>query len=94
MKDEHSHIASYRMYAKTLIILLFLTALNIILAILKPVDWTNGIILLIASVQAGIALTWFMHVKWDSRLIRTLVIGVFILYAAIVIITFLDYNFR
>jgi cytochrome c oxidase subunit 4 len=94
MKDRQSHITGYRTYAKILIILLFLTALNIVLSILNPVDWTDGIILLIASIQAGIAITWFMHVKWDSRLIRTMVIGVFILYAVIVIITFLDYNFR
>jgi cytochrome c oxidase subunit 4 len=49
---------------------------------------------LIATVQAAIALNWFMHLKWDNKLIRALVIGLFLLYAVVIVITFLDYEFR
>jgi cytochrome c oxidase subunit IV len=94
MNNDKLHIAGYGMYVKTLIVLLILTALNITLATLSHGSWTAGIILLIASVQAGITLTWFMHLRWDNRLFRIMVMGVFTLYVIVIIITFLDYNFR
>jgi cytochrome c oxidase subunit IV len=94
MGNDKSHIPPYGMYLKTVVILLLLTALNITIATLGHSNWTAGIIVAIATIQAGIMLTWFMHLRWDNKLFRTLVIGVFVLYAIIVIITFLDYKFR
>lgn len=94
MSDNKEHITSSATYAKTLIALLLLTALNIFIATISHAKWVAGFIILIAVIQAGIALTWFMHLKWDTRFMRILVAGVFILFAVVIIITFLDYKFR
>lgn len=94
MTDEKEHIASNSTYFKVATVLLLLTALNITLATLSHAKWVAALIFLIAISQAWIALTWFMHLKWDSRLLRVLVFGVFLFYLVILAITFLDYKFR
>jgi len=50
--------------------------------------------LLVASVKVFIVLTYFMHLKYDSLFIKLMVAGIFILFAVIIVITFLDYWFR
>jgi caa(3)-type oxidase subunit IV len=93
--DEHkTHIKSYEMYVKTVIILLVLAALNIIIATIGPVAFKPVIIMLITCVQAFIALAWLMHLKFDNILFRSLVIGVFVLFFVTIVILFLDYNLR
>jgi len=39
-------------------------------------------------------LTYFMHLKYESLLLRILVAMIFVLYAVIVLITFIDYAYR
>ena len=94
MTEEKEHITSNSTYFKVAVGLLLMTALNITLARLNHGKWIAGLIFLIAMCQAGIALTWFMHLKWDNRLLRVLVFGVFLFYFVIIAITFLDYKFR
>jgi cytochrome c oxidase subunit IV len=89
-----NHITNYKTYAKTLVALLTLTILNILIAKYKPVSWTSGLIIIVAMIQAVIALYWFMHLKFDSRLLKILVTFIFLLYAVVIIITFFDYEFR
>lgn len=94
MSDEKPHIPSNSTYAIVGIIILFLTGLNISIAMLSHAKWMPGIIVLVSSVQAFIALTWFMHLRWDSKITKILVAGVFVLYAVVIALTFLDYSFR
>jgi cytochrome c oxidase subunit 4 len=94
MSDKETHISEYSTYAKVAVALLLLTAFNIGLATLSHTKWIAGFIVLVSVIQAGIALTWFMHLKWDNKLLRIMVIGVFALYAVVIVITFLDYWFR
>jgi cytochrome c oxidase subunit 4 len=85
---------NYPMYARTAIILLILTALNIFLASLERVSNKQVVILLICSLQAYIVLNWFMHLKFDNKFLKYLVLGIFIFFFVIIVITFLDYKFR
>jgi cytochrome c oxidase subunit 4 len=94
MSEDKNHITEYSTYAKVLVALLFLTAINITIATYSHSAWVAGFIVLIATIQAAIALNWFMHLKWDNKLIRALVIGLFLLYAVVILVTFLDYSFR
>ena len=94
MHNEKNHITENIVYIKTWVVLLLLTALNLTIVTVTHRKWIAGVIILISVVQAMIALNWFMHLRWDNRLFRVLVIGVFSLYAVILIITFLDYFFR
>jgi cytochrome c oxidase subunit IV len=94
MSEEKNHITEYTTYVKVYIALLFLTALNITIATYSHSAWVAGFIVLIATIQAAIALNWFMHLQWDNKLIRSLVIFLFLLYIVVILITFLDYSFR
>ena len=94
MSDEKEHISTYGAYAKVLVVLLLLSALNIIIGTLSHGPWISGTIVLIATVQATITLTWFMHLKWSDRFLRIFVAGVFLLFAVVILLTFVDYKFR
>ncbi len=90
---EH-HITSYATLAKVLIGLLFLTFITVAVTAVHLGPLTVTIALLIASVKVGIVLTWFMHLKFEDSVFRYMVLGVFILFALIIIVTFFDYAFR
>lgn len=88
-KDEN-----YFLPAKTAIILLLLTALNIFLATLERVMHKQAVILVICSIQAYIVLNWFMHLKFENKYLKYTVFGILLLFVVVIIITFLDYKFR
>jgi cytochrome c oxidase subunit 4 len=56
--------------------------------------FTVTVALLIASVKVFLVLSYFMHLKYESLLLRILVGMVFLLFALIIVITFIDYAFR
>ena len=50
--------------------------------------------LVIACIKVFIVITQFMHLKFENLFLRLAVTGVFVLFALVVIITFIDYYFR
>jgi caa(3)-type oxidase subunit IV len=94
MNEEKPHITEYATYAKAVIAILLLAAINIALAGIKPVSFTPAIIMVISCIQAYIALAYLMHLKFDSSLFRFLVFGVFFLFFIVIVILFLDYKLR
>ena len=94
MISEEKHFTSYRLYAKVLIVLLILTTITITVPSLNLAAFTVLVALLIASVKAGIVLTYFMHLKVENILFRILVIMVLCIYGSVIILTFADYLFR
>ena len=77
-----------------LVILLFLTAISVLITGFHLGALTVAVALLIASVKVFIVLTQFMHLKFENRFLRLAVTGVFALFAVVTIITFIDYYFR
>jgi cytochrome c oxidase subunit 4 len=94
MEKEHTHITEYAVYGKILVILLLLTTATITVTWINLSAWTVAAALLIACIKAGVVLTYFMHLKFDNLLLKILVSGVLLLFAAVLIITFFDYFFR
>jgi cytochrome c oxidase subunit IV len=94
MENEKHHITSFFSNGKVLIALLTLTAITVMVTSFHFGAFSVGIALIIASIKAFIVLTYFMHLKHESRTIKLLVSGVFVLFALVVIITFFDYLFR
>ncbi len=94
MATEEKHITPYEVYGKVLIGLLVLTALTILAPTLHFTTATVLIALLIASVKGVIVLMYFMHLKTESLLLRSLVFGILGLYTAVLLVTFSDYIFR
>jgi len=94
MKHDETHISSYTSNAIVLVALLVLTAISVLATGWHIGAFTVGLALLIASVKVSIVIYNFMHVKHESLFIKLMIIGVFALYALVIIITFIDYYLR
>jgi cytochrome c oxidase subunit 4 len=94
MKNHDNHISSYSLNLTVLLTLLILTTISILAIKFYLGAFTVAIALIIASVKAGIVLTYFMHLKFENLLLRLMVMGVFLLFAIVIVITFIDYYFR
>jgi len=94
MHSEPVHITSYQSHAWVLITLLTLTFITITVTWIDLSAITVLVAMIIASVKAGIVLTYFMHLKFESTLFRVFVIMVIAIYALVIIGTFVDYSYR
>jgi len=94
MNHHDNHISSDSLNWKVLIVLLILTTLSILAIKIHIGAFTVALALLIASVKVTIVLTYFMHLKFENLLLRLMVGGVFLLFAIVIAITFIDYYFR
>jgi cytochrome c oxidase subunit 4 len=94
MKQGEIHISSYFSHAVVLIILLTLTTISVSVTGWHLGALTVAVALIIASFKAGTVITYFMHLKFESLFLKLLVMGVFVLYALVIIITFIDYLLR
>jgi len=95
MENEHKHhISSYFAHGAVLVTLLVLTTVSVVVADLDLGPLSVFVALIIASIKGATVLTYFMHLKYDKPIFRIMVFGVFILFALIIGITFIDYVFR
>jgi cytochrome c oxidase subunit IV len=94
MKEETNQITPYSIYAKVLIVLLTLTLITVTVTHFHLGAITVTLALVIACVKASAVLSYFMHLKFDDKVIRGFAIMVFSLLAVIIFITFLDYIYR
>lgn len=94
MSEEKLHILPYRFLAKVLCVLLFLTFITVFVTEFDLQAWNVTVALLIACFKVFLVLTYFMHLKYESRLFKILVGMVFALLLIVVVITFFDYAFR
>ncbi len=94
MKNHDSHITSYALNLKVLLVLLILTMTSILVIKFHLGAYTVALALILASIKTTIVLTYFMHLKFENLILRLMVGGVFLLFAIIIVITFIDYYFR
>lgn len=94
MANNTTHTIEYKGLAKILLVLLTLTFVTIGVTSFHLGSLTVTVALLIAGLKAFLVLSNFMHLKYESVLLRILVALVFVLFAVIVVITFIDYAFR
>jgi cytochrome c oxidase subunit 4 len=94
MDNHTSHISSNLSHGLVLTALLTLTLITVLLTWLDLGVFTIAATLLVASTKATIVLTWFMHLRFENAFIRWMVLGVFIMFVLILIVTFVDYFFR
>jgi cytochrome c oxidase subunit 4 len=94
MANNTTHVIEYKTLSTILLILLGLTLLTVLVASLELGALTLSVALLIACVKSFIVMSNFMHLKYESLLLRILVAMVYVLFALIVLITFIDYAFR
>lgn len=94
MANNTTHTTEYRVLARVLLALMFFTFLTISVTAYHLAAFSVAVALLIAGVKGFLVLTYFMHLKYESLLLRILVAMVFAIYAVIILITFIDYAYR
>lgn len=94
MKNDQSHISSYASLAYVLIFLLLLTFISVTITGFHLGAFAVAAALIIASIKVATVITFFMHMKFESLFLKLMISGVFIIFAFVIIITFIDYLFR
>ena len=94
MEHKDNHISTDLANWKVLLVLLILTTLSILAIKMHVGAFTVALALLLASVKVTIVLTYFMHLKFENAILKIMVGGVFLLFAIVIAITFIDYYFR
>ena len=94
MANNTSHTTEYKVLGRILVLLMFMTFLTISVTSFNLGAFSVTIALLIAGFKGFMVLSYFMHLKYESLLLRILVGMVFVLFAVIVLITFIDYAYR
>ncbi len=93
MSEQH-HIISYGKLISVWLGLLFLTALTVWVSRLDiGVGHVWGS-LAIASVKAGLVITFFMHMRYEGRLLRWLLFFALAVLAIFIGLTFFDVLYR
>lgn len=94
MDSQNHHIIPYRTLLIVLITLIFLTLISVLVTQISLGTLTVAIALLIAAVKSTFVLRIFMHLKFESRFLSSMVIAVILIIAAVIFITLLDYIYR
>lgn len=94
MEKIKQHITSFFTSGVVLVLLLTLTALTVLITGIHLGALTVAIALIIACVKGFIVLTQFMHLKHENFFIKLMVSLVFLLFAIVIVITFIDYGLR
>lgn len=92
-KEEH-HIISYRAYLLILLGLIGLTLLSVGITNIDLREYTVAGALIFACIKTYLVLNYFMHLKYEKPLYRRMVSFVFLLFFAVIFITFIDYIYR
>ncbi len=93
-KHTKSYIVPYKTYVYVLLTLITFTLISVGITYIHLGSLTVFIAILLASVKSTLVLIYFMHLKFDNKILQILVPSIFILVALVILITFLDYNFR
>ncbi|MFA5327235.1 MAG: cytochrome C oxidase subunit IV family protein [Prolixibacteraceae bacterium] len=94
MEKEKHHIVAYSTYIYILIALVILTFMSIGITHINLGSYSVLGALIFSTIKSGLVLTWFMHLKFDQPFLRYMVLFVFLVFLALIFITFLDYYFR
>ncbi|MCU4173763.1 cytochrome C oxidase subunit IV family protein [Carboxylicivirga sp. N1Y90] len=92
--NNESHIVPYKTYGIILSVLIVLTLISVAVTRIELASLTVFVAILLAAVKSSFVLIYFMHLKFDNKLLKALVAAVFILIALVMVVTFLDYNYR
>lgn len=92
--ESAAHSVGYGIYVLVWISLVVFTGLTVVVAGVDLKALTVTTALTIAAVKTLLVLFYFMHLKYEPSLFRTLVFVVVLTLATFIILTFLDVIFR
>jgi cytochrome c oxidase subunit 4 len=92
--EKSVHIVAYMTYVYVWIALLLLLAATIAVAKVELSKYSVLVNLLIASIKAGLVLFFFMHLKYEGWLLKTMLFMVIATLTAVMALFFADVLFR
>lgn len=92
--NEQAHIVSNRKLIGIWLALLVLTALTVAFTRLELGGWKVPGALAIACLKAGLVIAFFMHMKYEGRLLRWLLFLALLTLAIFIGVTFFDVIYR
>lgn len=95
--EGHSlHISSYKDHLITLAVLIFLTVLTVAVSVYGGGMGVISVVLAltIASIKALVVAAYFMHLKFDHKMYRYMVMIVMFMFVVFMLILSLDYSNR
>ena len=94
MSEEKHHVVPYRVYIFVLLALITLTLASIEITSIELGAYAVAGALIFACIKSFLVLTYFMHLKYDKRYIRIMVVFVFAIFVVVLVVTMLDYIYR
>ncbi len=91
MEQEKHHIVGYKVYIYVLLALLVLTGLSVAVTSIELGALTVAVALILAATKGALVLIYFMHLKFDSLMLRVMVSLVLAVFAVVLVVTLLDY---
>ncbi|CAK8724696.1 Cytochrome c oxidase subunit 4 [Candidatus Electrothrix laxa] len=92
--EENQHIISYKMLGIVLAALLVLTGVTVAVSTVDLGVFNVPVALLIASTKATLVLLFFMHMKYESRVIIVSFISAVVFLGIMISLMFFDVAFR
>jgi len=93
-REKEVPVIGYGTFVAVWVALLILLAVTIAVARIHLTRFSVLINLLIASVKAGLVVTFFMHLKYEGRLLKGLLLLAIATLTAIIALTFSDVWYR
>jgi cytochrome c oxidase subunit 4 len=94
MNEQDNHIVSTKTFVLVWAALLMLTAITVTVAKLNLGAFSIFTAVVIASIKAGLVLWFFMHLKYEKRLLKLLLLVPIVTLAVIIGLTFIDVLYR
>ena len=94
MNEQEKHIVSTRTFVAVWLALLGLTAVTVTVAQQHLGAFSTLTAIAIASLKAGLVLWFFMHLKYEKRLLKLLLLVPIVTLAVIIGLTFIDVWYR
>lgn len=95
MQDKHHpHILTYKTQALVLAALLVMTAVTVGASLIDLGAFNVWIALFIASIKGSLVLMFFMHLKYESRVLIISFLGTLFFLSIMISFTFWDVAFR
>lgn len=92
MSEEHDvHIVDYKFNILVWVDLMIFTLITIEIAQFDFQALTVIIALIVASIKTYLVGTYFMHLKFENRFMQIMVVGVAVIFIAVLLFLFTDY---
>jgi len=94
MAEHKHHILSNFTIFKVWLLLVILTGITVSVTHFNLGAFAVGVALLVACVKSTLVLTYFMHLKYDDKILTAFIFIVMLVFTSFIVLTLIDYIYR